>query len=438
MFLDTPDGPPLSEAALAAMQGSASQSRSQMSSAATAVTAKTYKTAKTACTINVHSAGDTAGYVAYGRAQINKLRDQLRAKPYQKIKVQPHVSAQEKAENVRDRLFPSLGGILSRVSVSPSTPVPESPLPASDFEEVDVQDEVHRESDVLVERCLHRGRFMIFKKYLSSTMPTHQSLEDQQVYELNLYYKDLKGLRNVVQIEAHFHDPLGNLTFVFPDLGVNIYPREKPGIVSYMRQLLNGLDALWQKEIVHCNIKGGSKPNAIFDATGRLTIIDFESAVRRHELIDQGQDQESLFFPSSFHTETLLYRGNPHYVAPEVFVAQHGRSPYGKTRFGRRRDIYSAGVVFVELLLDITKLFDYGIRSASNQLIVEQHETLRNRLASKEPLSALHRYGDFRVPDLEFNTLGSDLACRMLKWDRCERPSPQKLLQHPFFHSFNA
>lgn len=304
-----PHKPHLSEALLASMQGSAWQTRSRMSSAATAVTTKTDKTAKTACTINVHSAGDTAGYVAYGRAQISKLRDQLRTKPYQKIKVQPHVSAQEKAENVRDRLFPLLEGILSRVSVSPSTAVPESPLPASDFEEVDVQDEVHRESDVLVERCLHRGRFMIFKKYLSSTMPTHQSLEDQQVYELNLYYKDLQGLRNVVQIEAHFYDPDGNLTFVFPDLGVNMYPRRKPGIVSYMRQLLNGLDALWHKDIVHCNIKGGPKPNAIFDATGRLTIIDFESAVRRHELIDQGQDQESLFCSIQFsHRDPAVQR----------------------------------------------------------------------------------------------------------------------------------
>ena len=54
------------------MQGSAWQTRSRMSSAATAVTTKTDKTAKTACTINVHSAGDTAGYVAYGRAQIQQ------------------------------------------------------------------------------------------------------------------------------------------------------------------------------------------------------------------------------------------------------------------------------------------------------------------------------------------------------------------------------
>lgn len=435
MFLDWPDGPHLSEAALAAMRGSALQTRSHMSSAATAATAKTDKSAKTACTINVHSAGDTAGYVAYGRAQISKLQDQLRAKPYQKIKVQPHASAQEKAEDVKDRLLPSMEGILSPVLVSPSTAVPESPLPPSDFEEVDVQDEVHRGSKVLVERCLHKGRSKIFKKYLRSTMPTHQSLEDQQVYELNLYYKDLKGLRNVVQIEAHFHDFYGHLTFVFPDLGVNIYPREKPGIMSYMQQLLHGLDALWHKEIVHCNIKGGSKPNAIFDVTGRLTIIDFESAVRRHELIDQGQDQESLFFPSSFHTETLQYVGNPHYVAPEVLVAQHGRSPYGKTRFGRRRDIYSAGVVFVELLLDITKLFDNPLSLA---LIISHHEALRNRLASKEPLSALSCYGDFRVPDLEFNTFGSDLASKMLKWHRGERPSPRELLQHPFFNSFNA
>ena len=87
----------------------------------------------------------------------------------------------------------------------------------------------------------------------------------------------------------------------------------------------------------------------------------------------------------------------------------------------------------MELLLDITKLFDYGGFIPFDQRIIEQHETLRNRLASKDPISALHCYGDFRVPDLKFNTLGSDLACKMLKWNRIERPRPQELLQHQFF-----
>ena len=293
---------------------------------------------------------------------MRKLQDQ-RGKPYQTIKVQAHVSNETNAtaryvkhmlliENLRSKnVIP--------VSVSFSLPVPESPLPALDFEEVDVQDELQREPSVLVERVLHKGRFTIFKKYMRGTMPWHDSLLDQQVYELNMYYQDLKGLCNVVQLEGHFQDPSGNLTFVFPELGVNMYPRHKAGIVSYVQQLLNGLDALWHKEIVHCNIKGGEKPNAIFDAAGRLTIIDFESAVRLHELIDQGiidydEKEETLE-----QEETPQYKGNLHYAAPEVFVAQHWRGPYGPTRFGCNRDVYNAGAVFVELLLDLEHLFKF-------------------------------------------------------------------------------
>ena len=133
-------------------------------------------------------------------------------------------------------------------------------------------------------------------------MPTHRSLDEQRVYELNLYYKDLKGLSNTLQIQGHFFDGFNNLTFVFPYLGVNVYPTNRRGKISYMRQLLVALDALWRHHIIHCNIKGGSKPNAIFDITGKLTLIDLESAIRRHELIDQ----EYTYSPGTEETHTML------------------------------------------------------------------------------------------------------------------------------------
>ena len=382
-----------------------------------------------ACTINVYPAGCRDGYVKYGRNQIGEIRKLQRAKPYQKkekITVHAHVSAEEKAQSVKRHLLRK--GISSTVSVSFSfIPVPESPS-AFDFQEIHVQEEVHKEPIVLVERCIHKGRSMILKKYLRSRMSWHDSLLEQQLYEMNMYYQDLKGLPNVVQLEGHFQDPYGNLTFVFPDLGVNIYPRHKAGIVSYMQQLLNGLNALWHKDIVHCNIKGGRNPNAIFDSAGRLTIIDFESAVRRHERIGHREKEG----------ETLEYTGNLCYAAPEVFVAQHGWGPYGPTRFGCNRDVYNAGVVFVELLLDIKHLFQYTQWEESvkreQEEIIRVRETLKRRLAQMSPVAALQGYGDFRVADLEFNKLGCDLASTMLTWHRLDRPSPEALLEHAFFH----
>lgn len=236
-------------------------------------------------------------------------------------------------------------------------------------------------------------------------MSWHDSLLEQQLYEMNMYYQDLKGLPNVVQLEGHFQDPYGNLTFGFPDLGVNIYPRDKAGIVSYMQQLLNGLNTLWHKDIVHCNIKGGKKPNAIFDSAGRLTIIDFESAVRRHERIGHREKEG----------ETLEYTGNLDYAAPEVFVAQHGWGPYGPTRFGCNRDVYNAGVVFVELLLDIKYLFQYTQWEESVKR--EHEEIIRVRETRRR---------------VEWGPWLSPVAA--LTWHRLDRPSPEALLEHPFFH----
>jgi len=54
-----------------------------------------------------------------------------------------------------------------------------------------------------------------------------------------------------------------------------------------MKQLLQVLDALHLREIVHCNIK---RENVLY-SDGKLTLIDFESAVNEHELVDMGSSE---------------------------------------------------------------------------------------------------------------------------------------------------
>ncbi|CAE7371104.1 MAPKKK3 [Symbiodinium sp. CCMP2592] len=421
----------LSDALLAPRAGFARAGHHPMSSAASA-SASSAGSAKTACTINVHNAGDTSGYVAYGVERVRAWRTSARADPYQKVKVQPHGDAREKAKLVHQGLCRHLQDVEDgpRVSLSPSTTIPESPVPSSEFEDAVQEKELHRESSVSVERRRCRDRPFVFKQYLENTMPTHRSLDEQLAYELSLYYTDLRGLSNVVQIQTHFYDPSHTLTFVFPDLGANKYPADRCGIVSYMRQMLLALDALWNRDIVHCNIKGGSKPNAIFDTRGKLTLIDFESAVRRHELIDQGQNLLSSW------AQTLNYRGNPYYVAPEVLVSQPGHSTYGETRFGRRRDTFSAGIVFAELLLDVAHMFDYEADEegyVSDEDIIAAYEELTQRLSFMQPEAALSCYGNFVLDHSEFNRLASDLVVKMLQWCRFSRPKPSDLLHHSFF-----
>ncbi|CAE7759196.1 MAP3K19, partial [Symbiodinium sp. CCMP2456] len=391
------------------------------SSAASTESASSAGSAGTACTIDVHNAGDIEGYVAYGVERVLAWLDSVPTDPEPQVKVQPHRGAEEKAELVRQELlshFLNYDLDSPRVSVSPSASIPESPVPSSDFEDAVQERELHRESTVSVERCRCGDRPVVFKKYLRGTMPTYRNLLEQQVYELNLYYKDLKGISTVVQIHGHFFDPLHNMTFVFPDLGTNHYPTNTDGMISYMRQMLVGLDALWRRNIVHCNIKGGSKPNASFDSHGKLTLIDFESAVRRHELIDQGQNG------------MLSYRGNPYYVAPEVLVPQIGESPYGQTRFGRRRDVFSAGIVLAELILDVRHLF---VLDDDYDMIIAAHEGLRDKLECNDPHRALLWYGGFMTDDDDFNELGADLVAKMLAWHRTDRPAPRELLNHELF-----
>ena len=137
----------LSEDALAAR---ADADRPGHGPTSSAMTSASGGSARTACTVHVHGAGDTSGYVAYGVERVRSLQPSLRANPYQKIKVQPHGSGGPKANIVSEELLStldSLSGLASpRVSASPSTDVPESPVPSSDFE-----DAVH-------ERQLHRRR----------------------------------------------------------------------------------------------------------------------------------------------------------------------------------------------------------------------------------------------------------------------------------------
>ena len=193
-----------------------------------------------------------------------------------------------------------------------------------------------------------------------------------------------------------------------------------------MRQMLSALQHLWNREIVHCNIKGGNKPNAIVDCRGKLTLIDFESAVRRHELIDQGYSKPIIGGCKR------KYVGNPHYVAPEVLLPQPGRNPYGQTRFGRRRDVFSAGVVFAELLLDIKHLLQ---EVDCIQQIIEAHEILQQTLRATTAELALNQYGDFVVSDQRFNRAAAALVAKMLTQNRIKRPSPEQLLRDPFFRT---
>merc|ERR1712032_1487179 len=131
----------------------------------------------------------------------------------------------------------------------------------------------------------------------------------------------------MLRLEGFYHEHL-RTTMVFPYLSGNHMPSTPKSIQSYMRQLLQALSELAIRDVVHCNIK---PDNVIFDEFRNLTLIDFESAVRRHELIDQGKFCKSIYYDDLDRPE---YKGNPLYCAPEVLVTQKGRNSFGNTLYG--------------------------------------------------------------------------------------------------------
>uniref|UniRef100_A0A915PZF1 Protein kinase domain-containing protein n=1 Tax=Setaria digitata TaxID=48799 RepID=A0A915PZF1_9BILA len=93
---------------------------------------------------------------------------------------------------------------------------------------------------------------------------------------------------------------------------------------KYTYQVLQGLDYLHRNEIIHRDIKPA---NILRDSNGNVKIGDFGSAKRLQAICSQ---QDSTF------------TGTPNYMAPEVVL--------GRTRHGRKADIWSVGCTLVEML----------------------------------------------------------------------------------------
>ena len=94
--------------------------------------------------------------------------------------------------------------------------------------------------------------------------------------------------------------------------------------IRCMRGIARGLQAVHREGVIHRDVKPG---NIMFRGDGSLALADFGISRRLHETIDL-----------TTHTGTL---GTPGYLSPEQALG---------TPVDHRTDLYSAGVVFYELL----------------------------------------------------------------------------------------
>lgn len=108
-------------------------------------------------------------------------------------------------------------------------------------------------------------------------------------------------------------------------------PLSIPQTLTILQQIVEGLDAAWQKNIVHRDIKPS---NILLNKSDQVLVADFGLAKPVHVEKSPSDESSSL-------TSTGLLLGTPYYMSPEQ--AQGGAVDF-------RSDIYSLGIVLYEML----------------------------------------------------------------------------------------
>eukprot|EP00933_Yihiella_yeosuensis_P042560 TRINITY_DN3718_c0_g1_i1.p1 TRINITY_DN3718_c0_g1~~TRINITY_DN3718_c0_g1_i1.p1 ORF type:complete len:580 (+),score=53.97 TRINITY_DN3718_c0_g1_i1:131-1870(+) len=299
---------------------------------------------------------------------------------------------------------------------------------------------LHRESSVDV-RVVESGAFgrVVQKTYLKQTMRwpfrCHTSMQEQLLYEASIL-KSLAHVPGVIRLLGWCYDDekngsmeaaCRNKSLLFQYIDKDHSPKEPVKMFSYMSQLLTALDHLHYRGIVHCNVK---RENVLFDGD-RLTVIDFETAVNEHELIDMGKDD--------YDEEVgVYYRSNPYFSAPEVLEKQRGKNKHGTgILYGHRRDVWGAGVILAELLLGMdpdTHVFPKGSREVRIQARRDFCQKLGPDGSVLVAFKGLRSYSNGIIPSTKFYKHGADLVKQMTLWSRFQRARAWEALQHSFFN----
>lgn len=205
-----------------------------------------------------------------------------------------------------------------------------------------------------------------------------------EYYPKNFDFQKIPGNRFLI-IEEYINSK--PLSLCFPDF------KESKKILILIRELVLGLKILWNKNIVHRDIK---PQNILITQNGSPKIIDLGIA----RLLDM----DSLTHP-------FAVRGpcTPNYAAPEQLRNQ-------KSELNHRTDQFNLGIVMLQLLLDGKHPFDPELVGSGSsivdnilsnkwfQVILEQANLSTVKPIAKKIL-ANEPFLRYRTPDLFLNEL---------------------------------
>ncbi|KAK0483660.1 ste11-like protein [Armillaria novae-zelandiae] len=169
---------------------------------------------------------------------------------------------------------------------------------------------------------------------------------------------------------------------------------EEPLVKNFVRQILQGLSYLHERDIIHRDIKGA---NILVDNKGGVKISDFG--------ISKKVDVQVLAGNNRVHRPSL--QGSVFWMAPEV-VKQSGHT--------QKADIWSVGCLVVEML------------------------TGEHPWAQLTQMQAIFKIGSSARPAIpsDISSEAQDFLTKTFEIDHGARPAAAELLKHPWIHISGA
>ncbi|KAK0228572.1 ste11-like protein [Armillaria fumosa] len=169
---------------------------------------------------------------------------------------------------------------------------------------------------------------------------------------------------------------------------------EEPLVKNFVRQILQGLSYLHERDIIHRDIKGA---NILVDNKGGVKISDFG--------ISKKVDVQVLAGNHRVHRPSL--QGSVFWMAPEV-VKQSGHT--------QKADIWSVGCLVVEML------------------------TGEHPWAQLTQMQAIFKIGSSARPAIpsDISSEAQDFLTKTFEIDHEARPAAAELLKHPWIHISSA